>query len=166
MNIKNLPDLQHLLLQENFIGFSQNYDVLYLNLIKLSNLVTINFNSLEIGDIGANALGTVLSKNLKFLEVLKLDNNKISSKGFNSLHLKNQTNLQVLSLNYNELSEKTIFDTINFDSLKKLYLSNNKLKSEGIKNLFKNIVKIDNNKIEEINISSNEIDLKPGKLYI
>lgn len=131
-----------------------------MNLTKLNNLTILDLNNLAIGDSGALALSKVLKQNLKFLEKLNLDSNKITSKGFTSIDFSKQSKIKVLSVCNNELSEECYesIKTLNFGSLEKLLLANNEL-SNGIKEIFQYLIesKVEIN-LEEINISNNKVD--------
>ena len=133
---------------------------MFANLVKLTNIKRINFNNLQIGDIGAIALSKAMETSLKFLEILELDNNEITDKGMNLFEFSKQTKLRILSLNNNKINAGGCnnFQSINYKSLEKLSLYNNSIKSEGLIIILNGLKKEEGCKLKELNVGSNSID--------
>jgi hypothetical protein len=155
-----LKNLEELRLQNNYIGSDVSYGILYTILAKLTNLTFINFNELKIGDHGMQSFGVSVLPQLKFLEVLYIDNNGITKHGFKGVSFSNQSNLRILSCSRNELDEEIsveAFKSLKFNSLEKLIVANNKLNSKGIQAILDCIP--DNNVLTELNFATNNADM-------
>ncbi|CAF1020548.1 unnamed protein product [Brachionus calyciflorus] len=175
MSLKKLTKLQTINLNDNFLTDSANFsDLKYLISLqlarnKLKSVISHNFKGLE------SLLNLDLSQNeIEFIELnvssliyLSLEGNKI--KFFDSKLL---VNLESINLSDNFLSE--LFDLVNFQSLKEIFLTKNRIKNlTYYLELFYNHSKIylSNNLLENLPIfpkfeNLNEIYLSKNKLSI